>query len=1265
MEPELEPPVYAPQEQPVLFPAPLAVYAPVPGVYQFPQPEFMDEVVVDQPLPLPSQGSRTNLRKPRTVSYQRYQSEREERVRWKDQCRVILGLFETHEDGLVRALQPDYILRERLCQIYRAGSQELTDLRQQDIRTEAAAGSSFLHLISTDFVEYGAGFGGGVLELPGVVVDGRKRRKAGESLWVARERESQKNQAESCFGCRLNRRKQPAGVGFSGQLGYNAAPNMKCDASKVIVRPLLEFKGLPPLIKRMRSIINSAKEKFALSDEILDTVRLPLLKKTPPELKSLLEGTNKKGPTFRKSLQLYNNAFAFTSVGANVDRGINNGGGPYVYRVFGEVYHQIGSLSPTSFEKAIFSQIYMYDNHPQLEERLNFPNGDNRLDVEITESLSAMMNRENALFVVDAWTCIEHTRLGWVLKNQSILRSNLYNNIVDSVNKGDTDATTVGKRIVLPSSFTCSPCYMQQNYQDCMAICRRFGSPDLFIIFTCNPQWPEIKDFCDKIPHCTPAERPDILARVFKIKLDLLLEDLTKKHVLGKVIGVAYTIEFQKRGLPHAHIIIWLEESDKCHSTDEIVHLIFAEIPDQETDPIGYETISKIYDSWFVVPYNRGLTVKYQAHINIEWYNQGRLIKYMFKYVTKGPDRATIAIGKCKDVDSAEDKCNIVSNEVDDYIACRYLSSAEACWRIFKFPIHYRKPVVTKLLFHLENEQQVCFKDDESLPSVIDRINPEVTMFVQWLRINIIDPIARGLTFVEFPEKFLWDNTNKVWKRRKNNIYMVGHLIYMHPTAGERFYLRMLLNIVRGATSYKDIRTVNNVICNTYKKACFHHGLLECDDEWHNAITDASVHQIGAQLRELFVTLLLFCDISDVRALWEKYWKTFSNDIEHKQRKNYPRHNFVISDEQIECLTLFDIELQLRKRGKSVADFPTLPKLDKDLQQQSMNTILYEECMYDRHVLAVEGNKCLTMLNERQRDVFQIVVDNVRDKRGGLYFVYGYGGTGKTFLWKTIIDNLRSEVKIILAVASSGIASLLIQGGRTAHSRFKIPIDINENSTYDIKQKSFLAELIVQSDLIIWDEALMNHKHVFESIHRSFRDLMRHKDVSNLDKPFRGKTVLLGGDFRQILPVLPKKGREDIVMASVNRSYLWNHCKVFTLDENMRIESGVPPVTISGQKISYADWVIGVGDGQVPAVASVEGNEPTWVKISPELSIDPGNNGKQVIIDTIYAQLCNQNDSEYYRDSAILTPLNEDVYLINKEVLKRFTGQQIFLLSKF
>lgn len=124
-------------------------------------------------------------------------------------------------------------------------------------------------------------------------------------------------------------------------------------------------------------------------------------------------------------------------------------------------------------------------------------------------------------------------------------------------------------------------------------------------------------------------------------------------------------------------------------------------------------------------------------------------------------------------------------------------------------------------------------------------------------------------------------------------------------------------------------------------------------------------------------------------------------------------------------------------------------------------------------------------------------------------------------------------------MASSGIASLLLPGGRTAHSRFKIPINVNEDSTCNIKQGMPLADLIIQYKLIIWDEAPMVTKHCFEALDRSLRDIMQFNNPSSSETPFGGKTVILGGDFRQILPVIPKGTRQDIIFASINSPYLW------------------------------------------------------------------------------------------------------------------------------
>jgi len=128
-------------------------------------------------------------------------------------------------------------------------------------------------------------------------------------------------------------------------------------------------------------------------------------------------------------------------------------------------------------------------------------------------------------------------------------------------------------------------------------------------------------------------------------------------------------------------------------------------------------------------------------------------------------------------------------------------------------------------------------------------------------------------------------------------------------------------------------------------------------------------------------------------------------------------------------------------------------------------------------------------------------------------------------------------------VASSGVASLLLPNGSTAHSRFRIPIDLDELSICDIKRGTKLADLIVKTDLIIWDEALMTNRQCFEALDRSLRDILSEKQTELENMPFGGKVVVLGGDPKQILPVIENATRAQIVNATIFRSYLWNHIK--------------------------------------------------------------------------------------------------------------------------
>src|SRR5436853_3051838 len=129
------------------------------------------------------------------------------------------------------------------------------------------------------------------------------------------------------------------------------------------------------------------------------------------------------------------------------------------------------------------------------------------------------------------------------------MREELYQGLSDMISNKDTNLNEIGKRVILSSNFTGSPRYLQQLYQDSMAIVREFGKPDLFITVTCNPTWPEITN--ELLPNQKSSDRPDLVARVFKLKLKSITEDLFKKAVLGKVKAHVCVIEFQKRGLPH------------------------------------------------------------------------------------------------------------------------------------------------------------------------------------------------------------------------------------------------------------------------------------------------------------------------------------------------------------------------------------------------------------------------------------------------------------------------------------------------------------------------------------------------------------------------------------------------------------------------------------------------------------------------------------------------------------------------------------------
>ncbi|KAJ9564541.1 hypothetical protein OSB04_000507 [Centaurea solstitialis] len=275
--------------------------------------------------------------------------------------------------------------------------------------------------------------------------------------------------------------------------------------------------------------------------------------------------------------------------------------------------------------------------------------------------------------------------------------------------------------------------------------------------------------------------------------------------------------------------------------------------------------------------------------------------------------------------------------------------------------------------------------------------------------------------------------------------------------------------------------------------------------------------------------------------LMDEKGKKIQGTIKAKLIHNFKRflaEDLTLSDDEVKNLTLYRIEQLLLRNGSSLKNFEGMPFPDAEYILSSSNRLIHDEVSYDKDALKVEHDKLFRSFNDEQRYVYETIISAVEKDEGGVFFVYGYGGTGKTFIWRTLSAALRSKGEILLNVASSGIASLLLPGGRTAHSRFVIPININEDSLCSINPNSDLAALLRKTKLIIWDEAPMIHKHCFEALDKTLRDILRSTTPCSEEKLFGGKVVVFGGDFRQILPVIPKGSRHDIVNSSLNSSYI-------------------------------------------------------------------------------------------------------------------------------
>ncbi|OMO79395.1 hypothetical protein CCACVL1_13702 [Corchorus capsularis] len=760
-------------------------------------------------------------------------------------------------------------------------------------------------------------------------------------------------------------------------------------------------------------------------------------------------------------------------------------------------------------------------------------------------SLFLLVGRLMQQYVVDNFVKIEASRLRWYVNHQEEIRADCYQGLADSFIAGENSTTRL-------------------------------------------------------LPGQSPQDRPDLLTRIFHSKFEEFKVDIVTKGVLGRVVAYVYVIEFQKRGLPHAHMLVVVDEDSKLNTPDEYDRVVRAEIPNVEEEPQLFRAVTKhmihgpcrslnqhaqcmkdgkcnknfpkpfapvtiqgndcypIYrrrdvgavqigqrgntylDNSWVVPYNPWLLLKYDCHINLEIYSSVKCVKYLYKYVYKGPDRVAMDLRSASEHD-----------EVQQFIDARWVCAPEALWRIFKFVLNRMYPSVERLQIHLPNMHQVRFNQNSTIADVLEDERNSKTMLIEYFHMNRVDPVARQYLYREFPEHYRWISSQRKWTKKE--IVSEGY--------------------------QKDLRTVNGIVYPTFKQAAERRGLLENDDSIRQCLLEAATFRMPSALRRLFVTLLVYCQASGERRLWEEFYPYMVEDYpSSSNNRNVHLKNRLLQD--LNSLFIY--------HGKRLTNYD-LPRISGNISYRNdMPKIIEDELSVHT---PPEDLVAVQKLNTDQQHAYDKIISVVNQGKGGFFFIDGPGGTGKTFLYRTILATIRNEGLIVLATATSGIAATLLPGGRTTHSRFKLPLTPEASSVCFIDKQSDLAELIKRAAVIIWDEASMAHRRAFETLDRSLKDIMGN------DTPFGGKAIVFGGDFRQTLPV---------------------------------------------------------GDGKEPVINNDMIQVPSLMAMPWE-----GDQSVDHLIESVFPNLnSHSHDRDYMVQRAILTLRNDEVDRLNEKIIKKFDGME-------
>ncbi|KAI7963676.1 hypothetical protein MJO29_004103 [Puccinia striiformis f. sp. tritici] len=479
---------------------------------------------------------------------------------------------------------------------------------------------------------------------------------------------------------------------------------------------------------------------------------------------------------------------------------------------------------------------------------------------------------------------------------------------------------------------------MNQLYQDAMATVREYGPPDLFITVTVNPTWPEIIEVIGKNENV--MDHPTVVARVFNLKIKALMKRLIKMKRLGVVVAYVSTIEFQKRGTPHLHLMLTLSKECTPDTPEKINALVTAEIPCPKKEPKLYDIVTRCmlhgpcegrpcsakghcrfrfpkpfqeettivegaypayqrrknghtfwkgkteFTNADVVPHNKYLSLFLNCHVNVEVAVGIQAVKYLYKYICKGHDRASLEVKQ--------------NDETKAFVDARYIGAPEA-----------RLPAVQRLILHDPKRGLLLAKLVKPEATTEQKAKASRTTLNQFSQLNIdgtqgLFKNARDCYYHEIPNHFAWDKTVNKWVPRTKVLTTVGRIYFASLHQGKRYYIRLLLLHRKDVRSFKDLRTVGGMIMPDFRAAADELGLLLNNKQYDQALAEGAAFKTGFQLHLMFCIILVHSPPAAPPKLFEDHWRNLGDDVGYLLAENHNLRG--ASDDQQRAFTLYLVD---------------------------------------------------------------------------------------------------------------------------------------------------------------------------------------------------------------------------------------------------------------------------------------------------------------------------------------------------------------------